>query len=132
MSSNTQKYTNHTKEEIREYLKVVKNNVNSGKFIVPQTRKRNENRNFIEKYRLDSNKQRKMINDINIEDFCYSVDNYNDPKERLYIFNKEYELDNWGIIENVDVYIKIVIKENKFIVVVSFHEPKKKINKLFL
>lgn len=54
------------------------------------------------------------------------------PKERLHIFSKDYELNNWGTIENVKVYIKIVIKKNEFIVIISFHELKKKINKLFL
>ncbi len=34
MSIDTSKYTNHTKEEIEEYLKIVKKSVNAGKFIV--------------------------------------------------------------------------------------------------
>ncbi len=132
MPSNTHKYINHTKEEIEEYLENVKRNINSGNFIVQNTSKREKNRKFIEKYRLDSNKQRKMIISLQVQDFCYSVDNYNDTSERLYIFCKEYELDNWGTIENVEVYMKIVIKKNDFIVVISFHEPEKKINRLFL
>lgn len=128
----THKYINHTKEEIEKYLKIVKRNVNDGNFIIPDTSRREENRKFKEKYKLDSSKQKKMIDTLKVEDFCYSVDNYNNPKERLYIFNKVYELNNWGTIENVEVYLKIVIKKNEFVVVISFHELKKKINKLFL
>ena len=44
MSIDTSKYTNHTKEEIEEYLKIVKKSVNAGKFIVCTTEK-NENKN---------------------------------------------------------------------------------------
>ena len=80
---------------------------------------------------MDSNKQKEMLNQLKVEDFCYSVDNYNQPDERLYIFCKEYELNNWGTIIKIEVYIKIVIKEYDFIVIVSFHEPEKRIKKLF-
>jgi len=45
---------------------------------------------------------------------------------------REYELNNWGTIENIKVYIKIAIKQDNFIVIVSFHEPEKNIKKLFL
>ena len=73
-----------------------------------------------------------MLIKLETNDFCYSADNYNNPQERLYFFGREYELDNWWTIENVEVYIKIARKEKDFIVVVSFHELEKKIKKLFL
>ena len=73
-----------------------------------------------------------MLIELEANDFCYSADNYNDPQERLYFFCREYELDNWGTIENVEVYIKIARKQDDFIVVVSFHKPEKNIKKLFL
>ena len=101
MSIDTSKYTNHTKEEIEEYLKIVKKSVNAGKFIVCTTEKNEKNRKFIFEYGLTKNKQK-------------------------------YELDNWGTIENVEVYIKIARKQDDFIVVVSFHKPEKNIKKLFL
>jgi len=72
-----------------------------------------------------------MILFINTLDFCYSVDDYIDNNERLYIFAKEYELDNWGIKNKVLVYIKIALKNNDFVVIISFHEANKKIEKLF-
>lgn len=72
-----------------------------------------------------------MLIEIEVKDFCYSADNYNDPQERLYFFCREYELNNWGTIENVEVYIKIARKQDDFIVVVSFHKPEKDIKKLF-
>ena len=131
MSEKTKKYTNHNKEEIEEYLSIVKKQVNRGKYIVLNNGKRESNKKFIEEYRLNSNKQKQMILLLEVADFCYSVDNYNYPEERLYVFCKEYELDNWGIIEKVEVYIKITLKENNFVVIISFHKPEKKIKKLF-
>jgi len=73
-----------------------------------------------------------MLIELETNDFCYSADNYNDSQERLYIFCKEYELNNWGTIEEIDVYIKIAVKYNDFIVIVSFHKPEKNIEKLFV
>lgn len=132
MSIDTAKYTNHTKEEIEEYLKIVKKSVNVGKFIVCTTEKNKKNREFIFEYGLNKNKQKQMLIKLEANDFCYSADNYNNPRERLYFFCREYELDNWGTIENVEVYIKIARKQDDFIVVVSFHKPEKNIKKLFL
>ena len=132
MSIDTAKHTNHTKEEIEEYLKIVKKSVNAGKFIVCTTEKNKKNREFIFEYGLTKNKQKQMLIKLEANDFCYSADNYNDPQERLYFFCREYELDNWGTIENVEVYIKIARKQDDFIVVVSFHKPEKNIKKLFL
>ena len=132
MSIDTVKHTNHTKEEIEEYLKIIKKSVNAGKFIVCTTEKNKKNREFIFEYGLTKNKQKQMLIKLEANDFCYSADNYNDPQERLYFFCREYELDNWGTIENVEVYIKIARKQDDFIVVVSFHKPEKNIKKLFL
>ena len=132
MSISTSKYTNHTKEEIEQYLKTVKRSILADKFIVCTTTKNDKNRKFIEKYKLNKNKQKQMLINLEASDFCYSADNYNNPQERLYFFCREYELDNWGTIENVDVYIKIARKQDDFIVVVSFHSPEKNIKKLFL
>ena len=132
MSVDTFKYTNHTKEEIEKYLDVLKYNIGINKFIVCTTIKNEKNVKFIEKYKLTRNKQKEMLSQLEVNDFCYSADNYNDKKERLYIFCREYELNNWGTIEKVNVYIKIARKKNDYMVIVSFHTPEKNIKKLFL
>ena len=129
MPENTQKYTNHTEEEIDIYLKKVKKCIKRGKFIVLNTDKRHENQEFIKKYSINSKKQKDMLLLLDTKDFCYSADNYDNTKERLYIFAKEYELDCWGIKNNVLVYIKIALKEADFVVVISFHKPNRKIKK---
>lgn len=130
MEKITQKYTNHTEEEIEAFLLIIRKQINMGKFIVLNSKSREKNKIFIEEYRLNSNKQRQMVLALETKDFCYSVDDYNNA-ERLYIFCKEYELDNWGIIQKIDVYIKIALKKDDFVVVISFHEPERKIKKLF-
>lgn len=131
MVNDTLKYTNHTKEEIEEYLKIVRKSVKADKFILCTTQKNEKNTKFIETYKLNKNKQKQMLIKLETNDFCYSADNYNNPKERLYFFCREYELNNWGTIENVQVYIKIAIKQDDFVVVVSFHKPEKNIERLF-
>ncbi len=128
----TSKYTNHTKEDIEKYLQVVKNSINADKFVVCTTQKNDKNRKFIEDYKLNKNKQKQMLLQLEVNDFCYSADNYNNPQERLYFFCREYELNNWGTIEKVEVYIKIVRKQDDLIVVISFHKPEKNIKKLFI
>ena len=132
MKKGTLKYTNHTKEDVAEYLNKVKKCVSAGKFIVSMTEKNYKNILFIEKYKLDKCNQKKMLMELDINDFCYSADNYNDPQERLYFFLREYELNNWGTIEKVNVYIKTALKNGQFVVVVSFHEPEKNMKKLFV
>ena len=92
MLIDTSKYTNHTKEEIEEYLKIVKKSVDDGRFIVCTTPKNEKNRNFIEKYKLNKNMQKEMLKELEVNDFCYSADDYNNPQERLYFFCREYEL----------------------------------------
>jgi len=132
MSNDTSKYINHTKKEIEEYLEIVKKSVAIGKFIVCTTEKNEKNRKIVFEYGLTKNKQKQMLIKLEANDFCYSVDNYNEPQERLYIFCREYELNNLGTIENIEVYVKIARKQDDFIVVVSLHKPEKSIKKLFL
>lgn len=36
----------------------------------------------IKAYKLNKNKQKQMPIELESDDFCYSVDNYNDPQER--------------------------------------------------
>ena len=128
---NTSKHTDHTKDEILKYLEIVKKCVNRGSFTVSLTEHNEKNILFIEKYKLSSSKVKQMLLELEVTDFCYSVDNYNFPQERLYIFCRKYELNNWGWIENIEVYVKIALKRNSFAVIVSFHTPEKKIQRLF-
>ena len=106
--------------------------VHKGKFHIPDTDKKPKNKKFIEKYKLTTKKQKQMLLEIEVTDFCYTVQDDDNANEILYIFAKEYELDNWGIKEQVLVYVKIVIKKENYTVIISFHEPEKRIKKLFI
>ena len=132
MQNKPKKYLNNTMQEIGGFLEKFKTLVKNRKFIIPQTDKRMDNRRFIQKYHLNLKKQMQMLLEIQVTVFCYSVDNDKDSSERLYVFLKEYYLDNWEIVEKIAVYIKIVIKTEDYIVIISFHEPQKSIKKLFI
>lgn len=132
MKKNTYVNISHTKEEIEEYLKTFKILVQKGRFYIPNTDKKPKNKKFIEKYKLTSKKQKEMLLALEVTDFCYSIEDDDNDNEYLYIFAREYELDNWGIKEQVLVYIKIVIKKENYTVIISFHEPEKNIKKLFI
>lgn len=132
MQKKTQKYLNYTKEEIDEYLEKVKGLIKKNKFKISDVN-RDKNVNFIQKYRLSSRKQKEMLLSIETLDFCYAVDDYN-TNEKLYIFSKEYELDNWGTYEKINVYIKINVKKlnsDEYAIIISFHEREKEIKFLF-
>lgn len=131
----TKMYTNHTKEEINEYLMIFRKIVLRGNYYIPTHSKRVKNANFMIKYKITSKNQIEMLLSINSLDFCYSIDNDGNTEERLYVFAKEYRLYNWGIFENVLIYIKIVVKgnsEEESAVIVSFHEAERSIKKLFV
>ena len=132
MRKNTYINTNYTKEEIEKYLITFKDLIKKGDFYIPNTDKKLKNKKFIEKYGLTIKKQKQMLLAIEATDFCYSIEDDDNKNEILYIFAKEYKLDNWGIKEIVLVYIKIVIKKENYTVIISFHEPEKKIKKLFI
>ena len=132
MQKKTQKYLNYTKEEIDEYLEKVKGLIKKNKFKISDVN-RDKNVNFIRKYRLSSRKQKEMLLSIETLDFCYAVDDYN-TNEKLYIFSKEYELDNWGTYEKINIYIKIDVKKlnsDEYAIIISFHEREKEIKFLF-
>lgn len=121
------KHLDCTEEEIDEYLKIFKYSVKRGRYKISD-KNRDKNNEFIKKYSLSAKKIKKMLLELDVVNFAYVVDNKKDISERLYIFEKDYELSYWGESEIVPVYIKInMIEEVDFSVVVSFHELEKDI-----
>ena len=131
------KYTNFTPEEIELYLDKFREFVQSDKYSISTNKNRKENMSFIEDYRVDTKKEKEVLLGIQYDDFCYAVDNDNEDfaHEILYIFCKEQELDYWGTLEKVDIYIKINMTQLKsgddYAYVVSFHKRNKPIRYLF-
>lgn len=135
--SETKKLLNFRPEEIKEYLKELKKLILDGKYTISRNNKREENIQFIEDYKIDSKKEKEILMNIEYDDFCYGVNNKNPnfSYEILYIFNKKYELDKWGELQSVDIYLKTNKTQTRsgddIMIIVSFHERNKPIKYLF-
>lgn len=133
----TRKHTSFTPDDIKKYLDDVRRMVLDGKYTISNNENRQENIDFMEEYKIDSKKEKEILLSLQHDDFCYAVDNEKQEfaHEQLYIFCINYELDNWGTLEHVDIYIKTNItttrRGNEIIIVVSFHKRNKAITYLF-
>ncbi|MCD4714063.1 MAG: hypothetical protein K8R73_12330 [Clostridiales bacterium] len=133
----TKKLLDFTPDDIKAYLKKLKKLVLDNKYTISRNSNREENIKFMEDFRIDSKKEKEILMNLEFDDFCYAVTNKN-PKfshEILYIFNKEHELDRWGELISVDIYIKTnktqTLSGEDIIIIVSFHERNKPIKYLF-
>ncbi|OFV69201.1 hypothetical protein [Acetobacterium wieringae] len=128
---------NYTKEEISAVLQKIQECVSSGKYTVAQNVKRAENIALIREYNLTPEKQRRILMQIEVEDFCHSLKNTNlgFEHEILYVFCPQVSLFNIDDEEKqVDLYTKFNILDlpsGSRVVVISFHERNKPINYLF-
>ncbi len=133
----TGKYTDITPDEIKKYLAKFRKAILDGKYIISKGQNRQENMDFIEDYKIDTKKEKEILLGIQYDDFCYAVDNEKEEfaHEKLYIFCKCQELDCWGTLESVDIYIKINMTQTRrgddFTIVVSFHKINRPIKYLF-
>ncbi len=133
----TKKYTDLTPDDIKAYLSKFRKFILDGKYSIAQNENRQENIDFIEDYKIDTKKEKEILLGIQYDDFCYAVDNDNEEfsHEILYIFCKCQELDYWGTLENVEIYIKINMTQirngDDFVFIVSFHKRNKPIEYLF-
>ncbi|MGL5417820.1 MAG: hypothetical protein ACRDAU_19280 [Clostridium sp.] len=127
----------YTREEIVKILAVIKECIADGLYSISTNRNREENRQFIDEYRLTTSKQKEILLGIKIEDFCHSLKNINKGFEHeiLYVFCPQRELNNiLGEREKVDIYIKFNIinySEKKRVITISFHKRNKIIEYLF-
>jgi len=128
---------NYTKQEIDEILDKVKNCVYNNRYTISLNENRQENIDFINEYNIYSNKQKKILLQLKVEDFCHSLQNTKPGYEYevLYVFVPQVNLFNAeGVEEKVDIYIKINIidmSNGSRTIVISFHKRNKAINYLF-
>ena len=128
---------NYSKQEIDEILDKVKNCVYNNRYTISLNENRQENIDFINEYNIYSNKQKKILLQLKVEDFCHSLQNTKPGYEYevLYVFVPQVNLFNAeGVEEKVDIYIKINIinmSNGSRTIVISFHKRNKAITYLF-
>ena len=128
---------NYTREEIQNVLDKIKTWVSSGKYTISLNEKRQENIEFINEYNIRSDKQKSILMQIEVEDFCHTLQNTKPGYEYeiLYVFVPQVELYNAdGEEETVDIYTKfniIDLPKGNRTVVISFHKRNKSIDYLF-
>ncbi|RQD69815.1 MAG: hypothetical protein D5S00_05695 [Tindallia sp. MSAO_Bac2] len=108
-----------------------------GRYSIARNENRQENMNFIEDYKINSKREKEILLGLQFDDFCYAVENEKTDyaHEILYVFCKQHELDFWGELENVEIYIKVNMIEMRNgdprAFVVSFHKRNFEIAYLF-
>lgn len=126
-----------TTEEIQLYLDELAKLIKDDSYTIALNGNRQENIDFMEDYRITSEKSKEILLSITPYDFCYAVNNRNPnfSHEKLYIFCKEFPLDNWGDTEIVDIYIKTnqthTVKGGRNAIIISFHKRNKPISFYF-
>ena len=129
---------NYTKKEVEIILNNIKDCINNNRYIIAQNPNRKENIQFIREYRLDERRRKELLLSIEVNDFCYSLNNIKQGYEHevLYVFCPQRNLfDIFGEEELVAIYVKFNIIEYKLnkkeVIIISFHKRNKPINYLF-
>lgn len=128
---------NYTRDQIDVILNKIKDCVNNNKYTISMNENRQENVDFINEYNIRSNKQKSILLQIKMDDFCHSLQNTKNgfEYEVLYVFAPRMQLFNAnGEEETVDVYTKfniIDLSSGTRAVVISFHKPNKPFDYLF-
>ena len=115
-------------KDIEQYLSEVKDAVENDRYRLDRNAKRRDNINLFLDYVIDEAKAKEIILSLTIMDFSEILQN--DHKgyeyEKLYVFGKDVVLlERAGTEEKpVSLYIKFNKLENRFVIVISFHEQK--------
>lgn len=128
---------NYTKKEIEDILFTIKSCITKNRYTISLNENRQENIDFINEYNTRSDKQKAILMQINVEDFCHSLQNtkVGYEYEVLYVFVPQVQIFNAaGKEETVDIYTKFNVIDTPSgnrTVVISFHRRKKPIDYLF-
>lgn len=128
---------NYTKEEIHNVLRIIKKCIIDNNYTIAMNENRQENIKFISEYNICNDKQKYILLQLEIDDFCYSLQNTKPGYEYevLYVFVPQVNLFHFeGTEETVDIYIKINIidtLDGNRVAVISFHKRNKPISYLF-
>lgn len=122
-------------KEIEQYLSGVKDAVRKNRYRIERNLKRQDNIDLFLDYVIDEAKAKEIILSLQPEDFSEILQNEHKgfEHELLYVFGKDVILleRNGTQEKTVSLYIKFNRLENRFIIVVSFHEQKYPLTYLF-
>lgn len=127
----------YTREQMNDILQAIQDCVRESRFYIATNENRQENKDFINEYRLTHERQQAILLAIKVEDFCHTLQNTKAGYEHevLYVFCHQVTLTDFeGNEGEVDIYTKfnvIEISEGKRVVIISFHKPNKTIRYLF-
>ena len=128
---------NYTKEDIENILCIIKECIECNKYTISFNQNRRENIAFVNDYNIRSDKQKRILLNIKVDDFCHSLQNTNVGYEHevLYVFVPQVSLYNIDDVEEVvDIYTKFNIidyGETNRTIVISFHKCNKEIDYAF-
>ena len=114
--------------EINDYLGEAKKLILDGKFRIALNSNRLTNLSLFDEYLINEESVKSILLNLTVYDFCEKVQNKhaNFNHEWLYVFGKEIDLIKRfeEKSEMVPLYIKFNKIEDKFLIVVSFHNQK--------
>lgn len=117
-----------TFDEIDLYLKEIKDAVQNDRYRIDRNNRRQDNQNLFVDYVIDEAKEKEILLSLDVTDFSEKRKNEHKGFEHevLYIFGKDIKLlERFGSEEKtVLLYIKFNKLENRFVIVISFHEQK--------
>ena len=128
---------NYTREDIENILYIIKKCIECNKYTISLNQNRRENIAFVNDYNIRSDKQKRILLNIKVNDFCHSLQNMNAGYEHevLYVFVPQVSLFNIEDIEEVvDIYTKFNIidyGDTSRTIVISFHKCNKEIDYAF-
>ena len=128
---------NYTKEDIENILCIIKKCIECNKYTISFNQNRRENIAFVNDYNIRSDKQKTILLNIKVDDFCHSLQNTNVGYEHevLYVFVPQVSLYNIDDVEEViDIYTKFNIidyGDTSRTIVISFHKCNKEIDYAF-
>ena len=128
---------NYTREDIENILCIIKKCIECNKYTISFNQNRRENIAFVNDYNIRSDKQKRILLNIKVDDFCHSLQNTNAGYEHevLYVFVPQVSLFNIDDVEEVvDIYTKFNIidyGDTSRTIVISFHKCNKEIDYAF-
>lgn len=117
-----------TIEEIEKYLSEVKEAVKNNRYRIDRNKNRQANIDLFLDYVIDENGAKDILLNLTAMDFSEILHNEHKgfEHELLYVFGKDVKLlERTGDEEKtVSLYIKFNKLENRYVVVISFHEQR--------